>query len=89
MLSKCHLLLVLLLIRVMLWEGGTRNSEFEKGTAETTDEIWFSRAPMYFTSGETVIQNETCASTFTAVLLIIPRTWKQPGTYIQWNITQP
>ena len=62
----------------MLWAGGTKNSEFEKGTAEITDEIWFSRVLMYFTPGETVIQNDTCISTFTAVLFIIPRTWKQP-----------
>ena len=62
----------------MLWAGGTKNSEFEKGTAEITDEIWFSRVLMYFTPGETIIQNDTCISTFTEVLFIIPRTWKQP-----------
>ena len=56
----------------MLWAGGTKNSEFEKGTAEITDEIWFSRVLMYFTPGETVIQNDTCISTFTEVLFIIP-----------------
>ena len=48
-LNKCHLLLVLLLLHFMLWTGGTGNSEFEKGTAEITDESWFSRVPMHFT----------------------------------------
>ena len=50
---------------------------------------------------ETIIQNESCTTMFTAALFTIARTWKQPkcpstdewkircGTYIQWNITQP
>ena len=50
---------------------------------------------------ETKIEKDTCIPLFTAALLTIARTWKQPrcpltdewkrscSTYTQWNITQP
>ena len=50
---------------------------------------------------KTIIQEESCTTTFVAVLFTIAWRWKQPkcpstdvwikicGTYIQWNINQP
>ena len=50
---------------------------------------------------KTIIQKDTCTPVFTAALLTVAKTWKQPecpsadewikkrGPYIQWNITQP
>ena len=48
---------------------------------------------------KTIIQKDTCSPVFTATLLTMARTWKQPRCpltgewikkmwYIQWNITQ-
>ena len=50
---------------------------------------------------KTVIQKDICTPMFTAVLLTVAKTWKQPKCpstdewikkmyiYVQWNITQP
>ena len=50
---------------------------------------------------KTVIKKDTCTPMFTAVLVTIAKTWKQPkypstnewikkcDTYTQWNVTQP